>query len=130
MPVQYRGNRCCHFQSWPPCGYAERSVRNQRSLVGPLALDVAAEAAARLPQLKAFTYEGPHGDCRAAFAALRAMNLEVPACFIPTTRRGDSEPAFRTSDLALGALRCLQRSSHKVLLRRSCTCRPHSRITA
>ncbi len=45
--------------------------------MGPFGLEVAATAAARLPQLKAFMYEGPHGDCHTAFADLRVPSLQV-----------------------------------------------------
>ena len=62
-----------------PCSYADRELGYQRprGLMSPFALEVAAEAAARLPYLHSFMYEGPHGDCRAAFAALRVLNLQV-----------------------------------------------------
>ena len=59
--------------------------------MAPLALEAAAEAAARLPRLRALMYEGPHGDCRAAFAALRAPNLQVLVTAVPTHGNSGSD---------------------------------------
>jgi len=76
-----RGHRSC---SRSLCRCADRDVGDEQPRMAPLALEAAAEGAARLPHLKALMYEGPHGDCRAAFAALRAPNLQVLVTPLPT----------------------------------------------
>ena len=65
-------NRCGPLRS-----YADRDLDGERDPVGPFGLEVAANSAARLPRLKAFMYEGPHGDCHTAFVDLRVPSLQV-----------------------------------------------------
>ena len=54
--------------------------------MSPFAWDVAAAAAARLPRLKAFMYEGPHENRRIAFAALQVPSLQVPYVGLPNKK--------------------------------------------